>query len=305
MMLQQSQWDLQNIYVVVVVVVVVVIVVMSMNNMLGYSLLTQSGNEDGDAYRNHKWSLWAGSVLWTCWASKWRPGSTCFWWMLWSELRCCLFCEACQRDLRLAFTRFESVDRLGWQKGNQLVSLQCQQHLTLPAQHQIRWWQTWEKLANSLQHADMFVVWEIFPVFWSHWVCLFLSPYQKSFFYLSSFSLLHKSSALLFPPFNVLCMHLPHVCCFSFIVVFLLLFSQAVILSWTLSTCTGSFCSPTYSSFTSSHLLLEVALSFSVDDVSYKVDPVNVLVNVFVTLIMCYLSAECVAKGSLCNCIRM
>lgn len=125
--------------------------------------------------------------------------------------------------------------------------------------------------------------------FLSQWVCLFLSSYQKSFFYLSSFSLLHKSSPLLFPPFNVLCMRLPHVCCFSFIVVFLLLFSQAVILSWTLSTCTGSFCSPAYSCFTSSHLLLEVALSFTVDDASYKVDPVNVLVNVL-SLLSCVTS---------------
>lgn len=42
--------------------------------------------------------------------------------------------SVCQRGLRLALTRHGSVDRLGWQQGDQLVCPRCQQHLTLPSQ---------------------------------------------------------------------------------------------------------------------------------------------------------------------------
>lgn len=81
-----------------------------------------------------------------------------------APFRAALFsvCEPCQRDLRLALTRFGLVDRLGRQQGDQLVCLRCQQHLTLPAQFVTTpnsvVTNTWEKPANSPQSANMFVV---------------------------------------------------------------------------------------------------------------------------------------------------
>lgn len=48
----------------------------------------------------------------------------------WLSLWCCsIVCEACWHRLIMALTGFKSVDSLGWQQGDQLFSLQCQQHL--------------------------------------------------------------------------------------------------------------------------------------------------------------------------------
>lgn len=70
-------------------------------------------------------------------------------------------CEACQHILRLALTRFESVDRLGCQQGNWLVSLRCQQHFDAPSSvfHSTKF--TGDKHMGQnlpMQYADMFVV---------------------------------------------------------------------------------------------------------------------------------------------------
>lgn len=176
---------------------------------------------DGDASKKHISNLfglfWFCCVLFSsCWASKWRPGSTCSWRMRSSPFRAALrsVCEACRRDLRLALTRFGSVDRLGWQQGDQLVCLRCQQHLTLPTQFvtapNSMATNTWEKPANALQ---------------SYWHCCVRDV--SCFFNLIEFVCL----------FNLFSVHETIPFYFSVKLPFFLF------LSWTLPTFTGSLCS--------------------------------------------------------------
>lgn len=64
----------------------------------------------------HQQDFWASSfLLWNCWASKWRPGSTCSWRMRSSLLRAAL-CSCLWGVSAWSHTGIESL-LVGWQVG--------------------------------------------------------------------------------------------------------------------------------------------------------------------------------------------